>query len=193
MNKWKISFFTLLAIVVLGLIAAVVLVFSGNTNMPKPTAQTHEGDHFTMETTPKAFQNVANTLVADAMEGSPLQASLLIDDDVKIKSNIKALGVTVPVTLGFDPEIDDAGNLLLHQSSVTVGLLDLPAQTALKLVRDSGQLPEWITIQPSEKTAYIDLSAIEIPINSTDKAFVKAKKFDLTSNEIELDVIVPQN
>lgn len=193
MNKWKVAFLALLAVVVVGIVALVVMVFSGNTNMPKPTATQHEGNHFTMQTTPEAFQNVANNIVKEAMANSPLQAQLLIEDDVKIKSNVEALGVTVPVTLGFDPEIDDAGNLLLHQSSVTVGILDLPAQTALKLVRDSGQLPEWITIQPSEKTAYIDLSAIEIPINETDEAYVKAKKFDLKSNEIVLDVIVPQN
>lgn len=191
MNKWKVAFLGLLTVVVLGIAAIIIMIFSGNTDMPKPTATKHEGNHFTMQTTPEAFQNVANNIVTEAMADSPLQAQLLIEDDVKIKSNIDALGVTVPVTLGFDPEIDEAGNLLLHQSSVTVGILDLPAQTALKLVRDSGQLPEWLTIQPSEKTAYIDLSAIKIPINEADNAFIKAKKFDLTNKKIELDVIVP--
>lgn len=193
MNKWKISFFTLVALIVLAIVTVVFLVFGGSNDMPKPTAQTHEGNHFTMETTPEAFQNVANNLIREATDGSGLDASLVIDEDVKIKSNVQALGVTIPITLGFEPEVDEAGNLLLYQSSVTVGLLDLPAQTALKLVRDSGQLPEWITIQPSEKTAYIDLSAIEIPISENDTAHIVAKSFDLKNKKITLDVIVPSN
>lgn len=193
MNKWKISFFALLALIVLAIVTVIFLIFGGSKDMPKPTVQNHEGNLFTMETTPEAFQNVANNLIKEATDGSSLDASLLIDEDVKIKSNVEALGVTIPITLGFEPEVDEVGNLLLYQSSVTVGLLDLPAQTALKLVRDSGQLPEWITIQPSEKTAYIDLSAIEIPISENDTAHIEAKSFDLKNKKITLDVIVPSN
>ncbi|MBQ0138042.1 MAG: YpmS family protein [Kurthia sp.] len=193
MNKWKISFFTLLALVVIVVATLVVMIFSGNTDMAKPTPKSNEGNHIAVTTTPAEFENMANSLITDAMDGSALQAQLAIDEDVKLKSNVTVLGVTVPITLDFDPEIDESGNLLLHQKNVTVGLLDLPAETALKLVRDSGQLPEWLTIQPSEKTAYIDLTSIQMPIGSIGTASMEAKSFDLENKKIVLDIIIPKN
>lgn len=193
MNKWKVSFFTLLGIIVIGISSIVVLLFSGSTDMPKPAATTNEGNRIAMTTTPKEFENMANRLIMDATEGSSLQAQLVIDDDVKLKSNVTVLGATVPVTLEFEPEIDDSGNILLHQTNVTVGMLDLPAQTALKLVRDSGQLPDWLTIQPAARTAYIDLTSINIPIGTMGNANMEAKIFDLQKKKIVLNIIIPNN
>lgn len=193
MNKWKVSFFTLLLVIVIAVVAVIVLVFSGNTDMAKPTPKNNEGNRVAVTTTPAEFESMANSLIEDAMDGSALQAQLVINEDVKLKSNVTVLGVTVPITLDFDPEIDESGNLLLHQKNVTVGMLDLPAETALKLVRDSGQLPEWLTIQPSEKTAYIDLTSIDLPIGSMGEANMEAKSFDLENKKIVLDIIIPKN
>lgn len=193
MNKWKIGFFTLLALVVVTIATLGIMIFLGNTDMEKPTPKSNKGNRIEVTTTPTEFENMANTLIEDATDGSALQAYLVIDEDVKLKSNVTVLGVTVPVTLDFDPEIDKAGNLLLHQKNVTVGMLNLPAETALKLVKDSGQLPEWLTIQPSEKTAYIDLTSIEMPIGSIGTASMEAKSFDLENKKIILDIIIPKN
>lgn len=189
-NKWKTAFIVLVALVVLCIGTLVVLLFSGGKNMAKPSAKQHNGSVVKITTSPSDFEEMANKLIGDATDGSALQAYIEVDDDVKIKSNVDALGVTVPITLDFDPEIDKSGNIILHQTNVTVGTLDLPAQTALKLLRDSNELPDWITVQPSDKTAYMDLSAVELPIGS-DNAHLKAEEFDLENKKIVLDVIVP--
>lgn len=193
MNKWKVLFLALLTIVVLGIVSIFVLVFTGNTDMKKPTPTAHKGNEFSISTKPQDFENLANKFIFDATEGSKVQVEMAIDDDVKITSNVDALGVNIPITLDFDPEIDEHGNLLLHQTNVSVGKLNIPAQTALKLVRDSADLPDFLTIQPSEKTAYIDLTAIDIPLGDLAEGHIKAKTFDLKNDNIELQLIIPQN
>lgn len=192
MNKWKVSFFTLIAIIILAIIAVFVLVFSGDNDLEKSVSKVAKGNRIEVTTTPKEFESMANTLIADATKGSVFQAQLAIDEDVILKSNVTVLGVTVPVTLDFDPKIDKYGNLVLYQKDVKVGNLDLPAPTALKLVKDSGQLPDWMTIQPKEKTAHINLTSINIPIGSMGEANMEAKSFDLENKKIVLDIIIPE-
>ncbi|GEK34178.1 YpmS family protein [Kurthia sibirica] len=189
-NKWKVAFISLATAVLVILILVTTLLFSGGKNMAKPEPKVHNGSVVTITTKPIDFEKMANKMIGNATNGSALQAYIKVDDDVKIKSNVEALGVNVPITLDFEPEVDDQGNIILHQTNVTVGLLDLPAQAALKLLRDSNKLPDWITVQPSDKTAYMDLSAVELPIGS-ENAHLQAKEFDLTNNKIVLDIIVP--
>lgn len=192
MNKWKVAFFTLLGMLVLGFVAIIILMLSGKEDMPKPNAVTREGSSVNISTTPKEFENLANTLIQNSNDTGNVQVWLELEEDLKLKSNVEVLGVTVPVTLAFEPKIDDKGNLELYQTNVKVGMLDLPSQTALQLVRDSGGLPEWLTIQPSKKTAYIDLSSFNLPIEGVGTAHLKAKTFNLEKKEITLQIVIPK-
>lgn len=192
MNKWKVAFFTLLALIILGFAALIILMLSGKEDMPKPEAISRTGSSVNISTTPKEFEDLANTLIQNSNDTKNIQLWLEIDKELILKSNVEVLGVTVPVTLAFEPKVDDKGNLELYQTNVKVGMLDLPSQTALQLVRDSGGLPEWLTIQPSEKTAYIDLSSFNLPIDGVGTAHLRAKTFNLEKKEITLQIVIPK-
>lgn len=192
MNKWKVAFFTLLALIILGFAALIILMLSGKEDMPKPEAINRTGSSVNISTTPKEFEDLANTLIQNSNDTKNIQLWLEVEKELILKSNVEVLGVTVPVTLAFEPKVDDKGNLELYQTNVKVGILDLPSQTALQLVRDSGGLPEWLTIQPSEKTAYIDLSSFNLPIDNVGTAHLRAKTFNLEKKEITLQIVIPK-
>lgn len=192
MNKWKVAFLTLLALIILGFAALIILMLSGKEDMPKPEAINRTGSSVNISTTPKEFEDLANTLIQNSNDTKNIQLWLEVDKELILKSNVEVLGVTVPVTLAFEPKVDDKGNLELYQTNVKVGMLDLPSRTALQLVRDSGGLPEWLTIQPSEKTAYIDLSSFNLPIDGVGTAHLRAKTFNLEKKEITLQIVIPK-
>lgn len=192
MNKWKVAFFTLLALIILGFAALIILMLSGKEDMPKPEAINRTGSSVNISTTPKEFEDLANTLIQNSNDTKNIQLWLEVEKELILKSNVEVLGVTVPVTLAFEPKVDDKGNLELYQTNVKVGILDLPSQTALQLVRESGGLPEWLTIQPSEKTAYIDLSSFNLPIDNVGTAHLRAKTFNLEKKEITLQIVIPK-
>ncbi len=192
MNKWKVAFLTLLTLIILGFAALIILMLSGKEDMPKPEAINRTGSSVNISTTPKEFEDLANTLIQNSNDTKNIQLWLEVEKELILKSNVEVLGVTVPVTLAFEPKVDDKGNLELYQTNVKVGILDLPSQTALQLVRDSGGLPEWLTIQPSEKTAYIDLSSFNLPIDNVGTAHLRAKTFNLEKKEITLQIVIPK-
>lgn len=193
MNKWKIAFLTLFGIILLGVIALAALIFMPVEDDRLPTATDKiSGSEVKIQATAKDFENLANQFIYDATESTTMPTKMYVDQSsITIVSRVDALGMSVPVTMEFDPTVDERGNLLLHQTSVGVGMLDIPTSTALKLVKNSGKLPNFISIQPSKEQAYIDLSAINIPITNQTTAHLTATKFDLAKDDIELTVTLP--
>lgn len=191
-NKWKLAFFTLLALIIIALVVLFVMVTSSNEDQAIPTNLNQiNGSEVTVKATADDFETLANHFISDATADTQMPMKMFVDKDITLTSKVSVLGATLPVTMDFDPSIDDKGNLILKQTSIAIGRLDIPTQTALKLVKDSGKLPDFITIQPSENQAYINLNAIEVPVSKGTDAYVRATKFDLNNDEIELKVIIP--
>ncbi len=193
MNKWKVAFLTLFGILLVGIIALAALIFMPVEDDRIPTANEKiSGSEVRIQATAKDFENLANQFIYDATEGTTMPTKMYVDQSsITIVSRVDALGMSVPVTMEFDPTVDANGNLLLHQTSIGVGMLDIPTSTALKLVKNSGKLPNFISIQPSKEQAYIDLNAINIPITDQTTAHLAATKFDLAKDDIELTVTLP--
>ncbi|MBB4826052.1 uncharacterized protein YpmS [Sporosarcina luteola] len=189
MNFWKIAFFTLL-----GGVAAVIvglLWFLGNVGESSPIPEVHTinsaGNKLTVKATKEDLEGIANGYISKAVNSDTMPVTMQVGDDVVLHSEATVFSFKLPVTMHFDPIVREDGNLILKQSSMEIGNLNIQPATILKFLKDSVKLPNWVMVRPKEEEIFINLS--EIPISG--KIRLKAKTFNLAQDEIELEVIIP--
>jgi uncharacterized protein YpmS len=189
MNGWKVGFFVLAGLVATVFAAVIILIGSSAESIPLPKMEVSDGsDHIlTVRATKEDFEGIANTFIRKAVKGDPLPVTMKVEEDVILFSEMTVFSFTLPVIMHFDPIVREDGNLILKQSSMEIGQLNIPPSTVLKILRDSVKLPPWMIVRPKEEELFIDLSAIQLSGNLQ----VKAKTFNLADNEIILEIIIP--
>ncbi len=192
MNKWKLAFILLFSAVILTIATTVFMITRPLAETPTPTtSELPEGSHLQVVTTADDFENLANQLISNSMKGSKIPVKMYVDDQVTLSGTLPVFDMDLPIVMTFDPTIVD-GNLLLKQKTIEVGMLDIPPATALKLLKDSVELPTWMVVQPKEEQIYINLTEINIPLGDNLEGRVQAKEFNLDENRIILDVVIPK-
>lgn len=190
MNRWKISFFVLAGI----LIVAIASVFLWLENMeesgPIPSYIEAKGvtNSLVVSATKADFEGIANTFIYKATKKEPIPVTMTVEDDITLSSELIVFSYKLPVKMHFDPVVLDDGNIVLKQSSLEIGAVNLPPSTVLKALGDSVKLPEWMVVRPKEEEIFINLS--DLPIQGNLK--VKAKQFNLKNDEILLEIIIPE-
>jgi len=189
-NRWKVSFFTLAGLIAAALVYIIILVGTPSDSAPLLNGEKGipSNNHLTVNATKEDFEGIANTYIRRAMKNEPLPVRLSVKDDIILSSELTVFSYTLPVIMHFDPIVKEDGNLILKQSTVEVGQLNIPPSTVLKLLRDSVKLPPWMVVRPKEEELFIDLGAL--PISSDIR--VKAKEFNLDKDEIILEITIPQ-
>lgn len=191
MNKWKIAFFALAGTVLFAILLVVYLA-------TKPVdgvivAKSSEGENevkgnvLVVQTTTKELESISKKYLKDAAKGSPLPLDFTIGNDIQLRSKLTVFYTEIPITMNFDPIVDDKGNIILKQTGMNVGLLNIPPETTMKIMRDSVEFPSWITVNPNKAEIYIDLSRINIASGSR----IRAKELNLPKDKILLEIIVP--
>lgn len=191
MNKWKVAFFALAGTVLFAILLVVFLATRpvGDVNVAKSSAGESEskGNVLVVQTTTKELESISKKYLKDAAKGSPLPLDFTIGDDIQLRSTLTVFYTEIPISMNFDPIVDEKGNIILKQTGMNVGLLNIPPETTMKIMRDSVEFPSWITVNPNKAEIYIDLSRINIASGSR----VRAKELDLPKDKILLEIIVP--
>ncbi len=191
MNKWKVAFFALAGTVLFAILLVVYLATKpvDGVNVAKSSEDESEvkGNVLVVQTTTKELESISKKYLKDAAKGSPLPLDFTIGDDIQLTSTLKVFYTEIPITMNFDPIVDEKGNIILKQTGMNLGLLNIPPETTMKIMRDSVEFPSWITINPNKAEIYIDLSRINIASGSR----VRAKELDLPKDKILLEIIVP--
>lgn len=190
MNRWKISFFLLAGIILAVVVYIFILIGTTSESGPVPKANEMAGasNTLTVKATKEDFEGIANTYIRKAMNKEPLPVTINVEDDITLTSELIVFSYTLPVTMHFNPIVQEDGNLMLKQSSLEIGDLNLPPSTVLKVLRDSVKLPPWMIVRAKEEEIFIDLS--DLPISGDLQ--VKAKEFNLKEDEIILEIVFPQ-
>jgi len=190
MNRWKISFFALAGLVAAAFAALIVLLGVSSESAPLPKMEVPDRtDHvLTLTATKENLEGIANTYIQKAVKGEPLPVTMEIGDDVVLTSEMTVFSFTLPVLMHFDPIVQQDGNLILKQSSMEIGDLNIQPAVVLKILRDSVKLPAWMIVRPAEEELFINLSKIPVSGNLQ----VKAKKFNLADDEIILEIYIPK-
>lgn len=145
-----------------------------------------EGNTVVVNATKADFEGIANTYIQEAMKDQPIPLALSVDDDVSISTELTVFSVTLPILMKFEPLVQEDGNLLLEQKSVEVGMLDIPPEAALKLLRDSVELPEFMEVMPADEEVLLKLT--DIPLDGGIS--VRAASFNLEEDDIRLLVTI---
>ncbi len=190
MNRWKIGFFLLAGLVATVLSAIIFFISSTPESVPLPEMEVVDAsDNFlTVSATKENFESIANTYVRKMTKGGPLPLTIKVDGDVALFSELTVFSFTYPVIMHFDPVVREDGNLILKQSSMEIGVLNIQTSTVLKILKDSLKLPPWLIVRPKEEELFIDLSEISVSGNLK----VRAKSFNLADDEIILEIIIPK-
>lgn len=191
MNRWKIGFFFLAGLVAAVLVYLFILIGTTSESGPVPKAQEipSKSHVLTVSSTKKDFEGIANLYLQRAMKNEPLPVTIRVEDDIILTSELTVFSYNLPVTMNFNPVVQDDGNLMLKQSSLEVGTLNLPPSTVLKVLKDSVSLPPWMIVRAKEEEIFIDLSNLPI----SDDLQVRAKEIDLLKDDILLEIIIPGN
>ncbi|MEQ6355297.1 YpmS family protein [Lysinibacillus sp. M3] len=189
MNKWKFAFFALAGTLLFAILLVVFLATRpvDGVNLAESTKAESEvkGNVLVVQTTRKELESISKKYLKDA--GSPLPLDFTIGDDIQLKSTLKVFYTEIDISMNFDPIVDEKGNIILKQTGMNVGLLNIPPETTMKIMRDTVDFPSWISVNPDKAEIYIDLSRVNIASGSR----IKAKELDLPKDKILLEIIVP--
>lgn len=190
MNLWKVGFFLLAGSILAGIIYIIVMIGSvaDSEALPKAKEIPSTASVLTVQSTKKDLEGIANSFIYRAME-EDMDIQLAVEDEIILSSELIVFSYRLPVKMHFNPVVLDDGNLMLKQSSLELGQLNLPPSTVLKVLKDSSKLPPWMIVRPKEEEIFIDLD--DLPISGDLK--VRAKEVNLKEDEIILEIVIPEN
>lgn len=186
MNQWKIAFFVLAGAVLFVVAGFSYLIFGPVEQVQKPKGAEFTGSTVALETTVEEFEAIARQYVGPSLKKSPLPVDFAINEKIQLFSTFTVFTVDVPITMDFDPIVEENGNITLQQTAMNVGKLNIPPSTVLKLLKDSVEFPDFITVNANDAEIFVDLSRINIANGSR----VRAKEIDLKNDKIVLEMIV---
>ncbi|HEY4565867.1 DUF2140 family protein [Planococcaceae bacterium Storch 2/2-2] len=191
MKGWKIAFFTLLTFVVLLGAGVAYLTFVPASPPLETKAAVDRGDdyRFVVQASKEEVESIGNRAIQEALasQGTSIPLQLTVNDEVELATTLPFFSLDVDVTMAFEPEVLEDGNVLLHQSSVEVGRLPISPKAVLKVMNETGAAPKWMTIRPKEEEIALDLS--EMPLK--DGMSVRAVSLDLPNDDIRFELGMP--
>lgn len=188
-NKWKVGFFVLLGVVLIGLAIIVSMIFMPikDDALPKNSKNTNQEVGFNVETNKKDLNLIIEHYIEEEGMKGPVDYEVQLNNDVELMGSVPVFTSNLDFKLDFEPKALENGDILLKQKSISVGQLNLPVSYVLKVIRDSYNFPEWVKIQPTDELIYVSLQ--DMKLKSDVK--VRANEFNLKEDNISFRLLVP--
>ncbi|MCR8846847.1 YpmS family protein [Rossellomorea sp. SC111] len=188
-NKWKVGFFVLLGMIILGFVIIVSMIFMPvkDDALPDDNKNTDQQVGFNVETNKKDLNLIIEHYIEEEGMKGPVDYDVQLKDDVELLGSVPVFTSDLDFKLSFEPKALDNGDILLKQKSISVGSLNLPVNYVLKVIRDSYNFPDWVKIQPNDELIYVSLQ--DMKLKSDVK--VRANEFDLKEDNISFRLLVP--
>lgn len=188
-NKWRTFFYSLLGFNLLIFFVFIILIFwpvsENDINDDVPTQK--EGSEFILRTTKQNLNDLINAYLEQTLVGSKHQYRIALDRDVHLMGELPAFSTTIPLSVHLEPFVDEHGNIILKQRSISIGLLELPNQKIMQYMAKYLDMPDWVTINPKQEEIYVAVTEIDVKSNVT----IKVEHLDLEANHIALRLKVP--
>ncbi|MGG3449942.1 MULTISPECIES: YpmS family protein [Bacillaceae] len=188
MRKWKVAFFLLL-FMVMAAIGFILIMLLMPSDAGKPAMTETEGEIAFHVTATKAELNkfVSYYLQKEA-DSAPFDYDVYIGNEVELYGSIPVFATDIDYHMTFEPEAQEDGNIMLRQSGLRVGLLDVPASYVLKTAENAGAFPDWVRVVPNEELIYVSLGDMELDNGMR----VKVEAFNLEKDDIKFAVLLPE-
>ena len=103
---------------------------------------------------------------------------------IVFESSYKVLGHPVPLYVYFTPVVSESGAIVLHVSELSAGTLKLPVSDALKMIKRSTNLPDYIAIDSKKGKVTLNIQSMK-----NEKGIIaRAQSLDLVNDRIEFDI-----
>lgn len=183
-NRWKIAFFTLLGgiLFIIIMVGGMVLSTDRLASLPNTSIDNKKSVQFNVST----HKEDLNKLLDQYVNITTSYNVRLKNDVIEFKGFVPVLSEKIYVKITFIPKASNNGDLILIPKSFSLGKLNLPVSSILKLVDSSVKLPEWIIIQPVNKMIYVELQKMKI---SHSYIKIKLNHINLKKDDISLKLL----
>lgn len=189
-SKWKKYFLTLLTINLLILSGIILFILwpVSSSNMPD-TEEVDEqrSSQFIVRTTKSNLNELVNAYLDKLLDNSQHHYSIELEDDVHLLGELPVFSSSIPLSVHFEPIVQENGDVILKQKSISVGLLQLPNQKIMEYMKKYLPMPDWVTVNPKEEEIYVAVTDMEIRSNFR----VSIENFDLEANNLAFKIHVP--
>lgn len=188
--NWKNLFYSLLILNVVGFLTILLLIFwpvQGVDTNKIDHPSTEESSEFIVRTTKKNLNELVNAYIEKLLRGTNHQYSVSLDEDVHLLGELPVFSTTVPLSIHLEPIVQENGDIILVQKSISIGLLQLPNKKIMEYIKKYLPMPEWVIVNPKEEEIYVAVSEMDIRSNFA----VSVEQFDLDANNLSFKIKVP--
>ncbi|MUK90674.1 DUF2140 family protein [Ornithinibacillus sp. L9] len=188
--KWKKLFLALLTCNIIIFLALIILIFWPVQESEIPTSEeeeTQKSSEFVVRTTKNNLNELVNAYLDELLKNTNHQYSILLEDDVHLIGELPAFSTTVPLSVHFEPIVQDNGDVVLKQRSISIGLLELPNKKIMEYMKKYLPTPEWINVNPKDEEIYVAVTQMDIKSNFQ----VSVEHIDLGANNLAFKLKVP--
>lgn len=185
--SWKKSFFTLLCINVITILTLLVLlILPVGGNIPLNKNEKENFVAFTVQTKKDDLTKLINHYIEKEGLDGPIDYFVHLSDEVELYGSLPVFNQEIELKMTFEAKALENGDLLLNQKSISIGQLNLPVSYVMKFIKQSYNLPEWVTIDSEKKLVYVSLTSMKLKSDMT----VFAEEFNLKRDKISLQLKV---
>ena len=187
MNRWKVAFFSLAALICFVIIVVVILLSKGQEHHFTIEPPEFDGEPiFFIETSKKRFnQFIQSQLETIKRDRDKLDFTVELTDFVNVHGYMTIFSKKVRFQMQLTPYVQENGNLLLSQHAFYIGDLPIPSKYVLTFIRSNLNLPSWIVVKPENGTILIRLNELEI----SENLHMKISSFDLKNDELLFEIM----
>jgi uncharacterized protein YpmS len=189
-NKWKKLFLSLLAFNILIIILLLTLIYwpvSENKIPVTEDASEQTSSEFVIRTTKQNLNSLVNAYIEKLLGDSKHHYRVSLEEDVHLIGELPVFSSTVPLSVHFEPLVQENGDLILKQRSISVGLLELPNQKIMEYMDKYLPMPEWVTVNPKNQEIYVAVTDMDTQSNFQ----VAVETIDLEANNLAFKLKVP--
>ncbi|WP_042221308.1 YpmS family protein [Oceanobacillus manasiensis] len=190
-SKWKKLFFGLLVLNIAVVIIFLALIFwpvPDNVSYPENEATPQdESSEFVVRTTKQNLNDLVNAYTEQLLEGTRHQYRIELDEDVHLIGELPVFSSTVPLSAHLEPLVQENGDIILKQKSISIGLLELPNKKIMEYIGKYLPMPDWVTVNPAEEEIYVAVTEMDIRSNFE----VGVEHIDLEANNLAFRIRIP--
>ncbi|MEN2767201.1 YpmS family protein [Ornithinibacillus xuwenensis] len=189
-KKWRKYFISLLIVNIAVVAVIILLIFwpvERNESPLKEEEMTQSSSEFIIRTTKNNLNELINAYMNEYLKDSKHKYRISLEDDVHLAGELPVFSTTVPISIRLEPLVQDNGDVILKQKSITLGLLELPNKKIMEYMEKYLPMPDWVTINPAEEEIYVAVTEMDIKSNFQ----VRVEHIDLETNNLAFKLKIP--
>lgn len=189
-SSWKKWFIGLLVLNIAVIVTILTFIFWPISDVNYTIDDSNDpgrSSEFIVQTTKQNINDLSNAYIDQFLEGTNHSYRLEIDEDIHLIGELPVFSTTLPLSVRFEPLVQDNGNLILKQQSISLGLLELPNQKIMEYLDRYLPMPPWVTVNPEEEEIYVALTDMDIRSNFQ----VEVERINLEQDDLSFKIIVP--